>query len=249
MEEQNAAMANRSLRTIRTVCRSPAKTNKLLTDTLLNQELEYLTDARVIAPSQLTSILALLPAQTALSAPLQQSITSQSAPTTSPGLATQLRNASVSEKNPANFYNSPPVPAVSPALPPPAYAHVPAPRTLASASALYEYLPSDDGDLALLPNDRISITEFMNADWAKGRNERTGQEGIFPRSYVSITDEKSAMIQQPPPPPNPNSYGNVPLEVSQSGSSGGGESKFNQQGKKFGKKMGNAGKSTMSISA
>lgn len=129
------------------------------------------------------------------------------------------------------------------AIPPPAYSHTP--QTLASASALYEYTPSDAGDLALLPNDRITITEFMNADWAKGRNERTGAEGIFPRSYVFIIDEKKAGMMAPPQSSaavagsSTTGYGNVPLEVSQSG--GGGESKFNQQGKKFGKKMGNAG--------
>lgn len=93
----------------------------------------------------------------------------------------------------------------------------------------------------------------MNADWAKGRNERTGNEGIFPRSYVQILDEKkNAMVpqQQQMMPSSSSGYGNMPLEVSQSGSGavagsgGGGESKFNQQGKKFGKKMGNAGMSS-----
>ena len=108
------------------------------------------------------------------------------------------------------------------------------------ASALYEYHPSDAGDLAILPNDRVFITEFMNADWAKGRNERTGMEGIFPRSYVAIVDEKRS---QPPPPPVQSNYGNMPLDVSQSasGSSSKPESKLNANGKKFGKKMGNAG--------
>jgi len=45
--------------------------------------------------------------------------------------------------------------------------------------------------------------------------------------------------------PQPLSYGNLPLEVSQSGSSvppeGKRPSKFEENGKKFGKKMGNAG--------
>lgn len=84
----------------------------------------------------------------------------------------------------------------------------------------------------------------MNADWAKGRNERTGMEGIFPRSYVAIVDEKSALaMNQPPPLPTPSSYGNMPVDVSQSGSTStpGKESKLNANGKKFGKKMGNAG--------
>ncbi len=84
----------------------------------------------------------------------------------------------------------------------------------------------------------------MNADWAKGRNERTGMEGIFPRSYVAIIDEKGALGRyQPPPPPMQSNYGNMPVDVSQGGSSSapGKESKLNANGKKFGKKMGNAG--------
>ncbi|KAL8963975.1 MAG: hypothetical protein Q9197_007041, partial [Variospora fuerteventurae] len=120
------------------------------------------------------------------------------------------------------------------------------------------YMPSDAGDLALLPNDRVTITEFMNADWAKGRNERTAAEGIFPRSYVQILDEKNngkgpmTMMAMPPTAAAASSssgYGNVPLEVSQTGGggTGSGESKFNQQGKKFGKKMGNAGTISLSL--
>ena len=84
----------------------------------------------------------------------------------------------------------------------------------------------------------------MNADWAKGRNERTGQEGIFPRSYVNILEEKNAATVLPPPMPQQNnSYGNMPLTVSQSGTGGdgAGRSKFDENGKKFGKKLGNAG--------
>ncbi|KAL8731053.1 MAG: hypothetical protein Q9166_003704 [cf. Caloplaca sp. 2 TL-2023] len=236
MDEHTIAMTNRSLRTIRT-------------------ELEYLTDARLINPTQLTSLLSQLPSQTPLHAPLQ-SPTPTGTSVTSPGLAgvaSQLKNTLLSEKKssstPTNekhdYYSPQPTPApIATTLPPPAYSHTP--KSIASASALYEYMPSDAGDLALLPNDRVSITEFMNADWAKGRNERTGQEGIFPRSYVQIIDEKSSMgMMVPPQVPvqagSSSGYGNVPLDVAQSGSgSGGGESKFNQQGKKFGKKMGNA---------
>lgn len=68
-------------------------------------------------------------------------------------------------------------------------------------------------------------------------------EGIFPRSYVNVINEKGAMA----PPPPPTSYGNLPLEVSQSGSGANDpsdpaqKSKFEQGGKKFGKKLGNAG--------
>lgn len=77
----------------------------------------------------------------------------------------------------------------------------------------------------------------MNADWAKGRNERTGLDGIFPRSYVAIVDEKG----QSQPPPGQSGYGNMPLDVASSSQTPGKNSKFNENGKKFGKKMGNAG--------
>ncbi|KAL8927002.1 MAG: hypothetical protein Q9208_002547 [Pyrenodesmia sp. 3 TL-2023] len=216
------------------------------------QELEYLTDARIISPTQLSSILAQLPAQTPLHAPLPSS---SPVPTPTATLASHLKSSfrspsekkqtPINEKSSDFFSSSQPTPAPAAIQPPPAYSHQPS-QSLASASALYEYTPSDAGDLALLPNDRITITEFMNADWAKGRNERTGAEGIFPRSYVQILDEKNRALMAAPVPTVAGSssgsgYGNVPMEVSQTGgSAGGGESKFNQHGKKFGKKMGNA---------
>lgn len=132
-----------------------------------------------------------------------------------------------------------------PAVPPPAYVTSASPA-IATASAIYEYKPTDAGDLFLLPNDRVSVTEYMNADWAKGRNERTGAEGIFPRSFVKVLDEKSSFSA--PQHPTPSNYGNMPLDISQGSSGGAGpgegkESKLNQNGKKFGKKLGNAGES------
>jgi hypothetical protein len=67
-------------------------------------------------------------------------------------------------------------------------------------------------------------------------------EGIFPRSYVNVINEKGG-FQSPPPTTN---YGNMPLAVSQSGSGDPNDpekkSKFEEGGKKFGKKLGNAGK-------
>lgn len=85
----------------------------------------------------------------------------------------------------------------------------------------------------------------MNADWAKGRNERTGLDGIFPRSYVTIVEDKQTHSASPRP--TTSNYGNLPLDISQSGGSSGApagkESKFNQNGKKFGKKLGNASQS------
>jgi hypothetical protein len=146
-----------------------------------------------------------------------------------------------------------PSPAPTPSgPPPPAYNAAPA---VAMARALYAYVPTDTGDLALMPQDRVTILEYMNADWAKGRSERTGEEGIFPRSYVKVEEEKGGA---PPLPPinaggygqqqqQQSSYGNMPMDVSQGPGQPQPESKVNTQGKKFGKKLGNAGKSRVCV--
>lgn len=75
----------------------------------------------------------------------------------------------------------------------------------------------------------------MNAEWWKGRSSRTGQEGIFPRSYVRVVEDR--MAQQSAS----NNYGNMPLEVSGAGNGTGKiPGKGEEMGKKFGKKLGNA---------
>lgn len=113
-----------------------------------------------------------------------------------------------------NSYYQPQAAATPQAQPPPAYNAPPGPPPqanyppLAHATALYPYNSNDAGDLALQPNDRITVTEYMNAEWWKGRSDRTGQEGIFPRSYVKV-EEKA-----PPAANLGNNYGNEPLAVS-----------------------------------
>ncbi|RXK34310.1 hypothetical protein BBD39_05615 [Arsenophonus endosymbiont of Bemisia tabaci Asia II 3] len=124
-------------------------------------------------------------------------------------------NRAADEKRDNSYYQPPP--AASPA-PPPAYGAPPGPPPqasfppLAQATALYPYNSNDAGDLALQPNDHITVTEYMNAEWWKGRSTRTGMEGIFPRSYVRVIDEKAPA--GPPPSNTTNNYGNAPLEVS-----------------------------------
>ena len=73
----------------------------------------------------------------------------------------------------------------------------------------------------------------------RGRNERTGLEGIFPRSYVNVIEEKPRPMLYS----TPSSYGNMPLDVAQGSATsleGRKPSKFEENGKKFGRKMGNA---------
>lgn len=117
------------------------------------------------------------------------------------------------------------------------------PPVLTYASALYVYNPTDAGDLALIPSDRIAVLEYLNPEWWKGRNERTCLEGIFPRNYVRVLDEKTAAPMPPPPSVPMTGYGNMPMEVSQGGpavANPAAPSKFEQQGKRFGKKLGDA---------
>ncbi|KGO75339.1 hypothetical protein PITC_001930 [Penicillium italicum] len=229
-----SAMTTRSLRMVRT-------------------ELEFLADSSVITRHQLSSILSQLPTDSeatragqASPSPLRQQaqpppaqhVPVQAQPPPAPYTpsytppVSQMATASINEKAYSqNQYASQPPQA------PPAYPQVP--PVLGLASAMYAYTPTDAGDLALQPQDRIQITEHMNDDWWRGRNERTGQEGIFPRSYVNIVNEKAAVSS--PPPTN---YGNMPLAVSQSGQPENAEepkkSKLEEGGKKFGKKLGNA---------
>jgi hypothetical protein len=131
-----------------------------------------------------------------------------------------MNNLSLNSHNPSNGYYDEKV-QHEPA--PPAYNNAPPPVAnyppLAQATALYPYNSTDAGDLELQPNDHITVTEYMNAEWWKGRSSRTGQEGIFPRSYVKVIEEKSSTT---------NNYGNMPLEVSGQGN---GEGKVPSKGK------------------
>lgn len=211
----HSAMTNRSLRTVKT-------------------ELEFLVDSNVITQQQYDTIVAQLPANAsarALPAPPTQQMSNLSVKTPEP--EKKANNVGYYANESAN----PPPPAYS--MPPAAPAGPPA---LCHAIAMYQYNAQDAGDLALMPNDNIVVTEYMNNEWWKGRNERTGHEGIFPASYVR-RDEK-AIVPAASPAPVSN-YGNMPLDVA-NGANGSNSnephqpSKFEEGGKKFGKKLGNA---------
>lgn len=233
MEEMQTAMVNRSIRTIKA-------------------ELEYLCDASIISPQTLSELLSRIPPQTALHAPLSVGAVPNAVPQpgapqppTSPINNLSLNNTrtngatmngNFNEKNDNSYFQPP---AQSPQPPPPAY-NTPPPQAnwppLAQATALYAYTSTDAGDLELQPNDHVTVTEYMNAEWWKGRSSRTGQEGIFPRSYVKVTEEKGVAQAS-----GSTNYGNAPLEVSGMGNGDGKvPGKGQEMGKKFGKKLGNA---------
>jgi len=130
-------------------------------------------------------------------------------------------------------YRQPSPAPVSPA--PPAYNMQPSMPPLSHAVAMYAYKGEDAGDLDLQPNDHIAVTEYMNAEWWKGKSSRTGREGIFPRSYVRVEEEKMMANG------TGNDYGNMPLQTSGMGNGEGHvPGKGQEMGKKFGKKLGNA---------
>jgi len=195
IEEFTVSMTNRSLRTVKA-------------------ELEFLADNSIISRQQLSGILAQLPAETSITGDAPTTVSNRVIPiepvSTTPVLPYRSNSAITNNEKQNNFFGNQSQP--SPA-PPPSYGAVPVAPPPPSAPilthvvALYPYNATDAGDLALQTNDSIAVTEYMNAEWWKGRNERTGQEGIFPRSYVRVEDKAV--------PPQPSSYGNAPMDVSQ----------------------------------
>lgn len=102
-----------------------------------------------------------VPQQTAKSVTPSPSSVAQPQPTPAyyPPPTDSFANTSLNEKSGGNgvpSYSTPPPP------PPPAYP--PGPAVLSMASALYAYTPTDAGDLALQPNDRVQVLEHMNND-------------------------------------------------------------------------------------
>ena len=54
--------------------------------------------------------------------------------------------------------------------------------TVSRVRALYDFTPSEPGELAFKKNDIIAVLESVYKDWWKG--SLRGQTGIFPLNYV-----------------------------------------------------------------
>ncbi|KAH7176353.1 SH3 domain-containing protein [Dactylonectria macrodidyma] len=223
------------------------------------EELENLLEKGVIDDAVFDTIHSSLPAESSLSGPLRTATgSSNPAPATTPTPA-RAQASPLPTKAVENLKIKSPSPA------PPAYDQTPPPGlparnakpVVAQARALYRYAASDGRDLAFEKDDRINVYEYMNQDWWMGQNERTKQEGIFPRNYVLVEHENKVPVAQPQygypaqsqgPPAQQNPYNShvPPMAISegsshnqgQEGSQG--DSKVNEYGKKFGKKLGNA---------
>ncbi|KAF4494329.1 SH3 domain [Fusarium agapanthi] len=229
----------------------------------IKNELENLLERGVIDDSVYDTINTALPGESSLSGPLKTSTGNKNTNTAAPKAAIP---APAAHAPPTKAFEDLKVKSHSPA--PPAYDQTPPPGppprnvkpTVADARALYRYAASDGRDLSFEKDDRIAVYEYMNQDWWMGRNERTGQEGIFPRNYVLVDQETKkpvapipqpqygypAYSQGPPPQQNPYNSHVPPMAVAEGsgqpqGQEGDGkDSKVNEYGKKFGKKLGNA---------
>ncbi|KAK9477189.1 SH3 domain-containing protein [Lipomyces japonicus] len=71
---------------------------------------------------------------------------------------------------------------------PPQYSSVPPAQQFQLAEAIYDYNSTDSADLPLYRGAHIIVLEKVNPDWWRGRDEKSGQEGIFPSSYVRPID-------------------------------------------------------------
>lgn len=231
--------------------------------------MENLLEKGVIDEAVFDNIHAALPQESSLSGPLRTATGAGHAPTgSSPAQNMATATATAEQHQPPTqaFQNlavrADGAKSTSPA--PPGYDDTPPPTVpqrgntkpvLVHARALYPYVASDGRDLSFEKDDRIAVHERLNQDWWLGQNQRTGQEGIFPRTYVlEEADQKAApppaapyaqpQYGYPPPQQHQNPYNsNVPpMAVAEGGqpAQGGGDSKMGGIGKKVGKKLGNA---------
>ncbi|KAJ7340188.1 Growth factor receptor-bound protein 2 [Desmophyllum pertusum] len=50
--------------------------------------------------------------------------------------------------------------------------------------ASYEFHPEEEGELYFKRGDQIEVLDKEDSNWWKGRNVSTGNEGLFPATYV-----------------------------------------------------------------
>ncbi|KAI1170422.1 SH3 domain-containing protein [Nemania sp. FL0916] len=192
---------------------------------LIKNELENLLEKGVITDDVFDSISRQLPAESPLSAASPAAMGNANANLAlrqNPSPLPSPLSSSLLDANPASpappAYNATGPPSLPsrnqqhqqpqqrqqpPPPPPPA---TPAKLVIARARALYRYQAADDRDLSFETDDRIAVHEYMNADWWMGRNERSGAEGIFPKTYVQIDHSEKAGFYAPSPSSNPNPY-------------------------------------------
>ncbi|KAJ0159887.1 [PSI+] inducibility protein 3 [Colletotrichum tanaceti] len=178
MDRQTIIETNRSLRTIK-------------------NELENLLEKGVISEDAYDNIHATLPAEIPLHGAASRAAPNAATPVQNNPTSPPPTNAMAALN--VNPSPSPAPPSYNQTGPPSLPARTNEKPVLAHARALYRYAGADARDVALERDDRIAIHEYMNADWWMGRNLRTGQEGIFPKTYVLVEQDSAKGAFAPPP--------------------------------------------------
>ena len=60
----------------------------------------------------------------------------------------------------------------------------PKPKRKVYKTAAWDFVPSEEDELAMNAGDKIEIISTVDEDWGKGRNTRTGETGLYPCNYV-----------------------------------------------------------------
>lgn len=60
-----------------------------------------------------------------------------------------------------------------------------------SAKAEYDYEKDEDNELEFKEDDIIVDIEFVDEEWWSGKNKRTGELGLFPASYVTLSEDSA----------------------------------------------------------
>ncbi|KAF6835876.1 sh3 domain containing protein [Colletotrichum plurivorum] len=179
MDRQTIIETNRSLRTIK-------------------NELENLLEKGVITEDAYDNIHATLPAETPLHGAAARSAASAATPVQNSNPTAPPTDAMAALNVQPN--RSPAPPSYAQTGPPSLPSRQPEKPVLAHARALYRYQGADARDVSFERDDRVAVHEYMNADWWMGRNLRTNQEGIFPKTYVLVEQDsaKGAFAPQQP---------------------------------------------------
>ncbi|KAF8427012.1 hypothetical protein EV426DRAFT_707237 [Tirmania nivea] len=220
-------------------------------------ELEFLAEARIITLDDYKRITALLP-DTKVYSGAAFTITPQPAPPqttetlkTAKAPASQVTSqiaatfSSTSEKKQTHLET---------AAPPPSYASVNEPTVPFLARALHDFgnhAGYQPGDLIFLKGTLIRVHKKESLDWWYGQvldeqHQPIGEMGLFPKTYVKV-DYTEKVVDSKPSLPIRNMGENMMANIAHDSGSGSavpqeekGKGKLEENGTKFGKKLGNA---------
>ncbi|KAH7729388.1 Variant SH3 domain containing protein [Aphelenchoides avenae] len=78
--------------------------------------------------------------------------------------------------------------------------------------AIYPFQARNANEMSLKPGDTVRLLRSIDANWVEGINAKSGQIGIFPKSYVRHADEVNGGVQSdlvPDRPKTPKTVGSL----------------------------------------